>query len=71
MKRRAFVGSLAAWPVFAATPEKSEAKLIRDIAEGFFVSMASRACRIAYGRDGTVEFEHGYGFADAPMAKRR
>ncbi|MFN0078937.1 MAG: serine hydrolase domain-containing protein [Prosthecobacter sp.] len=64
MKRRAFVGSLAAWPVFAATPEKSEAKSIRDIAEGFLHEHGIQGLSIAYGRDGTVEFEHGYGFAD-------
>lgn len=65
MKRRAFVGSLAAWPILAATPEKSEEKSIRDIAEGFLHEHGIQGLSVAYGRDGTVEFEHGYGFADA------
>jgi CubicO group peptidase (beta-lactamase class C family) len=65
MKRRAFVGSLAGWPVFAATPEKSEAATIRGIAEGFLREHGIRGMSIAYGRDGMIEFEQGYGFADA------
>jgi CubicO group peptidase (beta-lactamase class C family) len=65
MKRRAFVGSLAAWPVFAASPEESEAKSIRGIAEGFLHEHGIQGLSVAYGRDGSVEFEHGYGFADA------
>lgn len=65
MKRRAFVGSLAAWPVFAATPEKSEEKSIRGIAEGFLREHGIQGMSIAYGRDGKIEFEQGYGFADA------
>ncbi len=65
MKRRAFVGSLAAWPVFAATPEKSEAAAIRGIAEGFLREHGIQGMSIAYGREGVIEFEQGYGFADA------
>lgn len=65
MKRRAFVGSLAAWPVFAATPEKSEEKSIRGIAEGFLREHGIQGMSIAYGRDGKIEFEQGYGFADS------
>lgn len=65
MKRRAFVGSLAAWPVFAASPEKTEAKSIRGIAEGFLHEHGIEGLSVAYGRDGAVEFEQGYGFADA------
>jgi CubicO group peptidase (beta-lactamase class C family) len=65
MKRRSFVGSLAAWPVFAATPEKSEQNTIRSIAEGFLHEHGIEGLSIAYGRDGSVEFEQGYGFADA------
>jgi len=64
MKRRAFVGSLAAWPVFAATPEQSEEKSIRGIAEGFLRKHGIQGMSIAYGRDGVIEFEKGYGFAD-------
>jgi len=65
MKRRAFVGSLAAWPVFAATPEQSEAATIRGIAEGFLREHGIQGMSIAFGRDGKIEFEQGYGFADA------
>ncbi|MDP1587135.1 MAG: serine hydrolase domain-containing protein, partial [Prosthecobacter sp.] len=65
MKRRAFMGSLAAWPVFAATPEKSEAAAIRSIAEGFLREHGIQGMSIAFGRDGKIEFEQGYGFADA------
>jgi CubicO group peptidase (beta-lactamase class C family) len=64
MKRRAFVGSLTAWPVLAASPEKSEAKSIREIAEAFLREHGVGGMSIAYGRDGTVDFEQGYGFAD-------
>ena len=64
MKRRAFIGSLAAWPVFAATPEKSEEATIRGIAEGFLREHGIQGMSIAYGRDGKIEFEQGYGFAD-------
>jgi len=64
MKRRAFVSSLAAWPVLAASPKGSEAKSIRDIAEAFLREHGIGGLSIAYGRDGIVEFEQGYGFAD-------
>jgi len=65
MKRRAFVGSLAAWPTFAAMPEKSEAESIRRIAEGFLREHGIQGMSIAYGREGKIDFEAGYGFADA------
>ena len=65
MKRRAFVGSLAGWPVFATTPEKSEAATIRGLAEGFLREHGIQGMSIAYGRDGMIELEQGYGFADA------
>lgn len=65
MKRRSFVGSLAAWPVFAATPEKSEEVAIRSIAEGFLREHGIGGMSIAYGRDGKIEFEQAYGFADS------
>jgi CubicO group peptidase (beta-lactamase class C family) len=64
MKRRVFIGSLAAWPVFAATPQKSEAAAIRGIAEGFLREHGIQGMSIAYGRDGKIEFEQGFGFAD-------
>jgi len=63
MKRRAFMGSLAAWPAFAAMPQKSEAT-IRSVAEGFLREHGIQGMSIAYGRDGVIEFEQGYGFAD-------
>lgn len=65
MKRRAFVTSLAAWPAFAATPPKSEATAIRTIAEAFLRDHGIQGISIAYGRDGKIDFEAGYGFADA------
>lgn len=65
MKRRAFVSSLAVLPTFAAAPRKSEEHLIRGIAEGFLREHGIQGLSVAYGRDGTIEFEHGYGFADA------
>ncbi len=64
MKRRTFVGSLVAWPVFAARPEQSEEKSIRGIAEGFLREHGIQGMSIAYGREGVIEFEQGYGFAD-------
>lgn len=65
MKRRAFVGSLAAWPAFAATPRKSEEAAIRGIAEGFLREHGIGGMSIAYGRGGKIEFAQAYGFADA------
>jgi len=65
MKRRMFVGSLAALPAFAAAPRKSEEHLIRGIAEGFLHEHGISGLSIACGREGVIEFEHGYGFADA------
>ena len=64
MKRRAFVSSLAAWPVAAAVPKSEEGK-IRTIAEGFLREHGIQGMSIAYGRDGKIDFEAGYGFADA------
>lgn len=45
-------------------PEKSAKPSIRDIAEGFLREHGIHGLSVAYGRDGVVEFEHGYGFAD-------
>jgi CubicO group peptidase (beta-lactamase class C family) len=64
MKRRAFAASLAAWPAFAGMPQTSKAAAIRDIAEGFLREHGIHGMSIAYGRDGVIEFEQGYGFAD-------
>jgi CubicO group peptidase (beta-lactamase class C family) len=81
MKRRAFlrglgkVSALAACPSgFAsaaepgepqARPTKSEEDAIRSIAEDFLKRAGIKGMSIAYGRDGHVAFEQGYGFADA------
>ena len=65
MKRRAFMGSLAACPAIAAVPSKSEGAAARAIAEAFLRERGIGGMSIAYGRDGVVEFEAGYGFADA------
>jgi CubicO group peptidase (beta-lactamase class C family) len=68
MKRRVFLSSLAAWPVAAAAP-KSEEEKIRAIAEGFLLEQGIQGMSIAYGRDGKIDFEAGYGFADADGAE--
>jgi len=65
MKRRAFVSSLAAWPVAAAALPNSEEEKIRTIAERFLREQGIQGMSIAYGRDGKIDFEAGYGFADA------
>jgi len=44
---------------------QSEEQRIRVIAEGFLREQSIRGMSIAYGRNGTVEFEAGYGSADA------
>ncbi|MDB6007749.1 MAG: Penicillin-binding protein beta-lactamase class [Prosthecobacter sp.] len=64
MKRRAFVSSLAAWPVFAAAAPRSEEGRIRGIAEGFLREHSVQGMSIAYGREGKIDFEAAYGFAD-------
>ncbi|MCF7785868.1 MAG: beta-lactamase family protein [Prosthecobacter sp.] len=63
MKRRAFVTSLAAWPVAAAAA--TETDKIRGIAEAFLREQGIQGMSIAYGRAGKIDFEAGYGFADA------
>jgi CubicO group peptidase (beta-lactamase class C family) len=64
MKRRAFAASLAVWPALAEMPQRSTAASIRGIAEGFLRAHGIQGMSIAYGRDGVIEFEQGYGFAD-------
>lgn len=62
MKRRHFLGSMAGLHALAAaTPGEAN----RDIAEAFLREHGIGGMGVAYGRDGTVEFEQGYGFADA------
>ncbi|WP_395747115.1 serine hydrolase domain-containing protein [Prosthecobacter sp.] len=65
MKRRAFVSSLAAWPAWAVALPLSAEQKIRTIAEGFLREHGMQGMSIAYGRDGKIDFEAGYGFADA------
>ncbi|MHB1080130.1 MAG: serine hydrolase domain-containing protein [Prosthecobacter sp.] len=65
MKRRAFVTSLAAWPMAAAAAPTPEEAKIRAIAEAFLREHGIQGMCIAYGRDGKIDFEAGYGFADA------
>ncbi len=48
----------------AALPESEEGK-IRSIAEGFLREQGIQGMSIAYGRNGKIEFEGAYGFADA------
>lgn len=69
MKRRAFVSSLAAWPAVAAAVPKSEEGKIHAIAEGFLYEHGIQGMSIAYGREGKIDFEAGYGFADADGAE--
>lgn len=64
MKRRAFLGSLAACPAIAAVPSNSEGAAVRAIAEAFRYEYGIGGMSIAYGRDGVIEFEQGFGFAD-------
>ncbi len=65
MKRRAFVSSLAAWPAIAVAASKSEEGKIRAIAESFLREQGIQGMSIAYGRNGKIDFEAAYGFADA------
>ena len=63
MKRRAFVSSLAAWPIAAAAVPTSEEAKIRAIAEGFLREHGILGMSIAYGRAGKIDFEAGYGLS--------
>lgn len=65
MKRRAFVSSLAAWPTVVVALPKTDEGRIRAIAEGFLREQGIQGMSIAYGRNGKIDFEAGYGFADA------
>lgn len=49
----------------AAAASKSEEEKIRSIAEGFLRDHGIQGMSIAYGRAGKINFEAGYGFADA------
>lgn len=73
MKRRVFLHRLASTSVIGGTSAwasdssvtKSETDAIRKIADTFLHEHGIRGLSIAYGRDGKIAFEHGYGFADA------
>lgn len=75
MNRRHFVhclglssGLAALTPTSSAPlrrPSKSSENAIRDTAEAFLREHGIEGMSIAYGRDGKVAFEQGYGFADA------
>lgn len=69
MNRRAFVSSLTAWPAIATALPGSEEAQIRTIAEGFLHEHGIQGMGIAYGREGKIDFEAGYGFADADGAE--
>jgi CubicO group peptidase (beta-lactamase class C family) len=62
MKRRLFLGSMAGLHGWAAAAPGDAS---RDIAEAFLREHGIGGMSIAYGRDGMVEFEEGYGLADA------
>ena len=63
------MSSLAAWPAVAAALPKTEEGRIRAIAEGFLREQGIQGMSIAYGRNGRIDFEAGYGFADAEGAE--
>jgi CubicO group peptidase (beta-lactamase class C family) len=77
MKRRFFVqrvgsalalGSISSvFTTFAeelTTPAKAEEEAIRSMALAFLEKFGIKGISIAYGRDGKIAFQQGYGFAD-------
>ena len=75
MNRRHFIRRVGRASVFAAgfrafaddveRPSAAEADAIRGMAEGFLREHGVKGLAIAFGRDGVIAFEQGYGFADA------
>ena len=73
MKRRVFLHRLASTSVIGGTSAwasdssvtKPETDAIRKIADTFLHEHGIRGLSVAYGRNGKIAFEHGYGFADA------
>lgn len=75
MNRRRFIRHVGQASVFAAAapawaqglppPSRPEADAIRSIAEDFLREQGIQGMAIAYGREGDIAFEAGYGFADA------
>ena len=66
MSQAAASGACApAWAAEQEKPSSSEEDAIRLIAEGFLREQGMKGLAIAYGRNGEISFEQGYGFADA------
>ncbi len=61
----AFTAVSPAWSAALPEPSKASAEAVRSIAEGFLREHGIEGMAIAYGRDGEIAFEAGYGFADA------
>ncbi len=68
MKRRGFIhglGGLGVCAVAQAVAEKPAGETVREMAEAFLKEQGIRGLAVAVGREGRIEFEAGYGFADA------
>ncbi len=68
VKRRHFLhltAGLTASAALADSPRESEQSAIRALAEGYLKEQGFRGMSIAYGREGRIDFEAGYGFAEA------
>ena len=75
MNRRSFIHRVASAsalavgsPAFAVVPEApsaAEIDAIRNLADGFLREHGLPGLAIAFGCDGNVSFEQGFGFADA------
>lgn len=61
----AFTALSSACAASLPQPSPSEADTLRSIAEDFLREHAIEGMAIAYGREGHIAFESGYGFADA------
>ncbi|MGV3660833.1 MAG: serine hydrolase domain-containing protein [Prosthecobacter sp.] len=61
----AFTALAPAWAASLRKPSKDDAETIRSIAEDFLLEHGIEGMAVAYGRDGEILFEAGYGSADA------
>lgn len=61
----AFMALSPTWAASLKKPSKSEHDAIREAAEGFLREHNIPGLAIAYGRNGTIALEAGFGFADA------
>ena len=61
----AFSACRSTWADEQAQSSPAEEEAIRLLAEGFLREQGIKGLAIAYGRDGKLFFEQGYGFADA------